>query len=204
MAKITYTDKQSVRSSLESAQNLVTADDLNEIKTSVNTLYDEGANQVKNTFGWALYVDTGNSLVITSTDTLLTIDSASSITTYKPRSFTGEMWANNAIQSEVVGDAYDGRLDFTIASTANNPNYIEIKLDIGGQATPSNIVVKTIINLLKTPPYTYSIAFPYYTMDTFVANGGQIFMATDTGSVTITNRDIFIKRDFTPAIQNGG
>lgn len=43
MGKITYEDKASVRGSNLPRINSVTADDLNEIKESVNYLYDNGA-----------------------------------------------------------------------------------------------------------------------------------------------------------------
>lgn len=205
MAKIAYTNKVALRSSLESAQNLVRAEDLNEIKASVNTLYDEGANQVKNAFGWALYVDTGNDLVVDTSDTLLTIDSNSVIDTYKPKGYgANDLWSANKINAITVGDAFDLRVDLSVTDDTSNPNYMTFKLDIGGGATPSNVVVERTINLLKSAPYTISIGFPIYTLDTFVANGGQFFLSVDGGDLTISARDIFIKRDFTPALQNGG
>ena len=190
MAKITYTDKVDLNTTAVNAVNKVSAADINEIKDSINALY--------NIPGWANYADTGGDLVVSTSDTLLTIDKNTSIETYLPLSIrgSGTLWASNAITPESTGDAYDVRLSFTVGSKAGNPTRINIQLDIGGGATPSNVISERVVTAEKTPPYSTSIAFPIFCLATFVANGGQFFLTTDTGTVTLGARSIFIKRDF--------
>lgn len=204
MAKITYIDKVSVRSSLEQAQNKVSASDLNEIKESVNALYDAGSAANADVFGWSIYSDSvASNQVISSTPSVLTIDGLGSNTntTYKPNGYVGEMWASNAIQAESVGDAFDLRIDLTITAKTASPTRIDLILDIGDGAGITIPIVERVIATVKTPPYNIDIGFPIFTLDTFVANGGRIFLSTDTGTVTISNRSIFIKRDFSPSLQ---
>jgi hypothetical protein len=44
----------------------------------------------------------------------------------------------------------------------------------------------------KTPPYTISVGIPIFCLATFVTNGGQIFLKTDTGTLDITAPSIFL------------
>jgi hypothetical protein len=51
-----------------------------------------------------------------------------------------------------------------------------------------------VIGLFKTPPFVVSVGFPIFSKTTFNTNGGQIFLSTDTGTATITKRDMSIYR----------
>lgn len=206
MAKITFEDKQAVRASLELPKNKLLASDLNEIKASVNALYDNGSGAIASTFGWAIYSDSAaTSQTIGTTPVKLLVNGLGSATntTYKPTGYVGEMWdtANNKILAETVGDSFDLRLDLTINAKSSNPNRITMKLDIGGGASPSIVIVERDSTVQKTTPFTIDIGIPIFSLDTFVANGGQIFLEVDTGTVTVTNRSVFLKRDFSPPLQ---
>lgn len=168
-------------------------------KTNDNTL------ELYNVAGWGVYQDaetTPATQTITATPSKIQIDGAgaASNSDYLPREIRGvsELWdtINDKITPINVGDAYDVRIDLTIDSKTSSPTYIQFDLDIGGGASPTIIVVQQILVVAKTPPYSLSIGFPIFSLATFMANGGQLFVSTDVGTLTIGKRQIFIKRDF--------
>lgn len=166
------------------------------VDADVNTL-NSNVNALKNKTGWANYADTGNSFAIDDTATKITIDSATVIDQYLPLEIrgTGKLWdeVNNKIKPISVGDAYEIRFNFTVAGKSN-PNRVDVMLDIGGGATPTNVISSIAVTLEKTVPFDKYITIPIFSLDTFIANGGQIFMATDVGSINIAARSIFINR----------
>lgn len=123
MSKITYTDKvDNVVSALPDI-NKVKAADLNEIKESVNAIYDDKG-------GFANYEDTATIL----TPIVLTADTWTNITNnklgshtetgYKPAYVTGDLWdsANSKVNfSEIpIGKVVLMKVDFQITETVNN------------------------------------------------------------------------------------
>ena len=161
----------------------------------VQKLYD--------TAGFGFYVEdqtTPSTQVITTTPTLLEIDGlgATSTSAYIPHEIRGisELWDStvNEIKPIGIGDGYTVRIDLQITAKGGSPTEIKLELDINGGATPSIVIVERIINTGKTPPYTVAVGFPFFTLDTFFANGGRIFLSTDSGTITLTNRSISIHR----------
>jgi len=123
MAKITYTSKIDNQTSVLPAVNKVAAADMNEIKTSVNSLYDSKG-------GWVDYEDSATSgTPINLTQNVwtdLTNDKAGSgtVTTYKPSFVTGDLW-NSATNSLVFTELGSGKImivrnDFDITAGAAN------------------------------------------------------------------------------------
>lgn len=184
----------------------------NETSTSANTAERVGTNLVDNAefvkaqseiLGFGLYVDgetTPITQIVTTSATKLSIDGSASTSTsaYLPKQIRGisELWdvVNDKINSINIGDGYTARIDFEIESKTGSPNGIDVILDIGGGASPTIIAVEQIVAVIKTAPYMISISFPYFTLATFKANGGQIFLKTDAGTVTIAKRQISIHR----------
>jgi len=103
---------------------------------------------------------------------------------------------NDKIVPVKSGDSYDIRIDFTISERVSNPQYLIMILDIGGESGITNNIMERRIDINRSAPFAISFAFPIFTLDTFLANGGQIFFATDAGTATISKRLIFIKRDY--------
>lgn len=166
---------------------------------------DDNFNDLYNVAGWAYYKDgeiTTPSQTFNTTYSKLQIDGAGSTSEsgFLPREIRGtsEFWdtTNNNIVPVNVGDSYDIRLDFTIDAKTGSPTVLDLVLDIGGAAAPSINIVTRAISLSKTPPYSLSLGFGTFSLNTFVTNGGQFFLRTDTGTVDITARAIFIKRDY--------
>ena len=123
MAKITFTNKTDNQTSALAEIYKVTAANVNEIKTSVNDLYDDQG-------GFAFYEDAATSVtpinLTQDTWTDLTNDKAGSgtLTTHKPSYITGDLWdsATNTIDlSEVpVGKVILIRNDYDITTGAAN------------------------------------------------------------------------------------
>jgi len=123
MAKINFTNKTDNQTSELAEIYKVTAANVNEIKTSVNALYDTLG-------GFAFYEDatTETTPIQVTADTWvdLTNDKAGSgtLTTYKPTYITGDLWdsATNTIDlSEVpVGKVILVRNDYDITTGAAN------------------------------------------------------------------------------------
>ena len=153
--------------------------------------------------GWGYYQDAETTLAIQTINTTpskLQIDGvgANSNTSYLPKEIlgSGDLWdvVNDKITPIAIGDSYSLRIDLEITAKTSSPNLMDLKLDIGGGATPTINIVDTIIELSKTPPYKISVSFPIFCLTTFKTNGGQLFLNTDTGTVTIGARAISIFR----------
>ena len=123
MAKITFTNKTDNQTSELAEIYKVTAANVNEIKTSVNALYDTLG-------GFAFYEDatTETTPIQVTADTWvdLTNDKAGSgtLTTYKPTYITGDLWdsATNTIDLDEIanGKVVVVRTDFEYTPDSSN------------------------------------------------------------------------------------
>jgi len=123
MSKITFETKIDNQISELPAINKVQASDLNEIKTSVNQLYDDKG-------GFAFYEDQGTTTtpIVVSSDTWtdLTNDKSGpdTLTTYKPSYVSGDLWnsTNNTISLDEVpnGKVVLLRTDFSYNAGSSN------------------------------------------------------------------------------------
>ena len=159
--------------------------------------------KLKNVHGWGYYSDSLGSTptqVFNTTPAKLSIDASGSTTDeeYLPLEIRGSssLWsdASNKITPIGVGDSYELRIDMTVISETGSPSDIIIQLDIGGGSSPSTVIVTKYQSTGKGTPYAISASFPIFCLATFIANGGQIFISTDTGSVTVSDRAILISR----------
>lgn len=150
--------------------------------------------------GWANYQDDGSAQVFNTTAAKLTIDGDGSNTNevYLPPAIrgTGSLWdtTNDLITPVSIGDSYSLRLDLPVTAKSGSPNTLFLSLDIGGGATPTIEIVDRAVSVPSSVPYTVSVGFPIFCLSTFKTNGGQFFLESDTGTVTITNPSIFLSR----------
>lgn len=151
--------------------------------------------------GWGLYQDTsGGTQVFSTTSSKLIIDGGGALTneTYLPRSIrgSGSLWdtTNNKITPIAIADSYNVRVDLDISSKSGSPSYLDVELDIGGLASTSNVIVQKGVSMFNTAPFKQSFGFTIFSLGTFLSNGGQIFIATDSGTVTIDSAKILIVR----------
>jgi hypothetical protein len=165
--------------------------------------YDISQTQgyLKNTHqGWGYYADslTTPSITIGTTYTQITIDALGALTNtnYLPLEIRGtsNLWSGNKITPISVGDDYDGRFDVTISAKSGSPSYIEVILDISGSTAGTNKVFTGYIQTGSATPYDQSLPLDFFSLTTFLSNGGRLYAKVDTGSVTLTRRNIKISR----------
>lgn len=153
------------------------------------------------TTGWGFYKDNSAAQTIGTTAVKLSIDGAGATTEegYLPRAIrgSGSLWntTSDKITPIAVGDQYDIRLDLPVSAKSGTPNVLIVQLDIGGGASPTNVIAECEVGVSKTPPYKLSVGFPIFTLSTFLTNGGQIFIRTDSGTVDIDKPSIVIARN---------
>jgi len=154
--------------------------------------------------GFAFYQDGETSpvtQVITTTPQKLQIDGLGSQTEtgFLPKSIRGidELWdvVNDKITPITIGDSYDLGIDLEIIAKTGGVGEIIVSLDIGGGAGITNEIITVDAFVGKTPPFTKRISTLFFTLATFLTNGGQIFLATDSGTVTVASRQITISRN---------
>ena len=159
--------------------------------------------EIQGVHGWGYYKDAGTTpatLSITTTASKIQIDGAgaNSETSYLPLPIrgSGDLWdvTNDKITPILEGDSYTLRVDLTITAKTGGAGTIYLQLDIGGGAAPTIIIAEEDIAIAKTVPFSLSIPLPIFCLSTFVANGGQLFLTSDTGTVTISDRAISIYR----------
>jgi hypothetical protein len=109
---------------------------------------------------------------------------------------TGDLWdvVNDKITPISEGDSYDLRVSVGVTGKTGSPSTLIFKLDIGGGAAPTIVIAEEDKAVTKAPPYDLIFTFPYFTLNTFLTNGGQMFLSTDTGSLTIGSRKVLIAR----------
>ena len=164
---------------------------------------NDNFTEIYNVHGWGNYSDaetTPATQSITTTASKLQIDGggSSSNSAYLPREIRGssELWdtTNDCIVPVSLGDAYMVRVGLEVTAKTGGAGTIYIQLDIGGAATPTIVILEEDISISKTVPFTFVAPFPIFCLSTFLANGGQIFLTSDTGTITIAERNISIYR----------
>lgn len=180
------------------SSELVDGSDLAKTSSIVN-------NDAINYQGWEMVEDgliTTPSISVDTSWTKITIDdeSVSNNTNedHLPLSIRGtsNLWdkTNGKITPIHSGDSYVVRVNVKIASVTGTPEVLTAAMDIGGLGTPGIVVSEDAHGINKTAPYSTIFNFPIFCLDTFLANGGQIFMKTKAGSVSVEDRSILIIR----------
>ena len=150
--------------------------------------------------GWGYYKDNGSTNVFNTTAAKLLIDGSGSTSDsdYLPHEIrgSGELWdvTTNKITPMTLGDSYQMRVDLPVTAKTGSPGSVTLTLDIGGGATPTVLILTKELVTTKTPPYVMSTSTGFFTKSTFLTNGGQIFLTTDAGTLTVTNPAVYIKR----------
>lgn len=169
--------------------------------TIIQKLYD--------TAGWGYYVDaetTPATQTISTTPSKLQIDSLGGLSdsSYLPNEIRGvsELWdaTTNKVTPINIGDSYDVRVSLTITAKGGSPNVLVVILDIGGGATVTINISEYQIPVVSSVPFSATVSLPIFCLSTFKTNGGQLFLSTDAGTLTVSSRTIFIKRDYNGTI----
>lgn len=102
--------------------------------------------------------------------------------------------ATNTIQPIAAFDTYNLRVDFKAQNYTGADPYITCELDIAG--TQGVIVSQTFPLVKGGAEQKILFSFPVFAGDTFLANGGKIFLTyTGTGSCTIFGNATVIIRE---------
>ena len=189
MTKIAYTNKVSIETNPNPIHNQATADDFNEIKTSVNALYD--------VTGHIIYADSVNDVnnkqVLTaSASNIITIVDTTPDKTQSPLALgNGDLWVGNKITPIASGDGYVLRLDF-VASISNTDGHFDLRIDIDGLI---GVILSNSIAFPKgaNVAHDFSHTFFIYTRDTFKLNGGNIIIVP-SHTMNIWNKEFVINR----------
>lgn len=154
--------------------------------------------------GWAYYKDaqytTSSRLTLTGTPTrdLLTIDGldTSTNTNFLPDGVSA-FWdtTNDKILAQRDGDSFDVKVEFNV-DVPSNTDSIKLELDVGS-GSPDVISTHTF-QFAQSGEQIAMVSFPAFTLSTFLANGGKIYLTASTTGVEIWGASIFIKRDFSP------
>lgn len=153
--------------------------------------------------GWGYYKDSGSTdQVLSTTYQALSINKLSSSTYEGKLPFeirgSGTLWSStsNSITPINQDDCYILRINLPIITKSGTPQELTLLVDIGGSTTPTNIIVEKRIPIDNVAPYSVTTSIPIFCRSTFLANGGQIFVKTDSGTTTINGSAIFIQRTY--------
>lgn len=160
--------------------------------------YVWNVEKIPNVTGWAVYRDTtytsSSPLVILQGDTdPILNDGLNNIDDYLPTdvsTFYDE--ANNKIQPQNVGDYYMLTVRFVAENSTSN-GYGTIGVDIGGLL---GVRFKEVIVFPKGPntPHDFSVEMPFYSLDTFIANGGIPVLNAESGDISLWDIEFQIVR----------
>lgn len=192
MAKITFTNKTDNSTSELAEIYKVTAANVNEIKTSVNAIYDTLG-------GFAYYEDTATTAtpinLTADTWTDLTNDKAGSgtLTTYKPSYVTGDLW-DSATNTIDLGELPAGsvvlvRNDYDITTGSANT-----RLDARLYFPDNNKSVEFSHDTIASSgtEVRYSRTTQFYVTDTIKTTGVKIQVKVDKSGATARVEDFQI------------
>lgn len=192
MAKITFTNKTDNSTSELAEIYKVTAANVNEIKTSVNALYDTLG-------GFAFYEDAATSVtpinLTADTWTDLTNDKAGSgtLTTYKPSYVTGDLWdsATNTIDLDEIpaGSVVLVRNDYDITTGSANTR-MDSRLYFPDNSKSVEFSHDTISS--SGTEVRYSRTTQFYVTDAIKTSGVKIQVKVDKSGATARVEDFQI------------
>lgn len=149
----------------------------------------------KGTFGFAVYTDTEHTInspqeIPSNTPTLMLNNAGKVLNRLEDKYSNHSLWEDNGINSYSNGDSYDLRLSFSIECDVINTD-LRIYIDIGGNVGEIQSYRTTLVNSV-TNPTIETQEFMVYALDTFLVNGGKIYIEADS-DVRIWNTSIFIR-----------
>lgn len=157
---------------------------------------DNDANDIGT--GWAQYSDTvytsGSPLTINQGNSaILTNNAGSVISTHLPTGVS-TFWNNNKITPQTAGDGYLLGMDF-VAWCSATEGYAEISLDIGGsQGVIQKIPISFPRGAGSGNARDFSETAMFYSLDTFIANGGELSIESVRGNINIYDIRFVISR----------
>ena len=124
--------------------------------------------------------------------TLLTLDALGATTNYTFRDgLPLDVWSGNKFHAQESGETYMLRLSFIVdPASGSSGNYMDVELDIG---SPVGTIFQTTIPLIKNVATKFSFAMPIFALDTFLANGAEIYI-TPNVNCDVYGKALLIQR----------
>lgn len=154
-------------------------------------IYSQSTNKPNNTdTGGAHYIDgtytSASPLVITEGTTVkLTCDNANSINNNIPIDFINGLF--DSLSNKLLGvnekDWFDLEIRFKATNSENN-GYFDVYLDIGGSVGTLSKETQ-IFSRLSGTEQSFKANFDYYSGNTFISNGCDIFIEATKGDLSI-------------------
>ena len=169
-----------------------------------STLVSDGAGSLSfaRYKGWGQWQDTDTTVgtpsqTLTAASRTLWNNDGGTLTIQKsPTDLVNPLWdvSTNKIQPIAAFDVYHLRVGFTVENYAGSTPYITIDLDIG---SPIGIITARDVSLRKGgSAQEISVAFPFFAGDTFLANGGEVYLTYQgTGTCDIYKANVMIVRE---------
>lgn len=158
-------------------------------------------SDIANPQGWGKYVDSlaTPTLTINTTDSKITIDSLGAGQVDRlPFVIRGSGFLWEALTNKItpVGedDLYLISFTATVASLTSAPLYVKFTLDVGGDVAPTDVLYEFTVPLAGAAPYPMQALCQFHVTADALTNGIQLFAKTNTGSLTLSNREILITR----------
>lgn len=143
--------------------------------------------------GGAQYIDSaytvGSPLSIpTGTPTAITNNANTVIDGNEPIDFTNGLWFNDKLQGVNDKDRFVTEVRFKAKTTVNN-DFFDVSIDIGGGV---GVIRKESFNFTRSANTEQSFARPfhYFTGSTFIANGGELVVSANSGTLSIYDIEI--------------
>jgi hypothetical protein len=182
--KIAYAAKVALRELAIAAINKITAADMNEIKASVNALYDAT--------GWASYGDTANTseapLVINQGVTGALTNNAATVDESQLPSGVDPFYDGTIIQPVAAGDLYIVDVHFTAASSVNDGAF-EVILTNGHEQRKSVSIRRNAASHVH-----FSASFVVPATETDVEEGVTLSVESISGNTSIWAIEYVISR----------
>ena len=163
------------------------------------------ANDVISPQGWAKYVDglSTATQTITTTFAKLAVDSlGTNIIDHLPKYYADTssnlyVGATGKVNVAFDGDIYEFEIELTVSSASGGPHRIELAVDAGSSSGSVTNRIATVNNSVDSGT---GIIIPlrgkFFATADAVTNGVQFFVKTNSGSVTVGARSIYIHRVF--------
>lgn len=152
--------------------------------------------------GWALYTDTqyssGSPLVV-SQGTIADLPNNAgtkdegSLPTGSPSLYDG-----TRVQPNKINDTYDVRVTFKASTSSASNGGFNVSLDLSAAGDDSITVASQPVRMLRgaNTVQTYTINFPVFCKENFVANGGLLRIESVTGNLTMYDISLFIVKTY--------
>lgn len=191
--KINFQDKQTFQFINLPERQKLTSGNVNEIKEKFNDVIDY-LNQLQVPFtGHGYFVDTQHSVEspqIIPQDGFIVLDNNAGqvVNTWSNEL---ELFSEGRIRPSKVGDSFDITISLMASSSSPNGSF-EFGIDVGGAI---GVIFRDTRRTSQTQNVynPYSITLTGYMAETFLANGGQVVVRSNTGTLSVYNTAFFIR-----------